>query len=87
MVLIMQLMRVVIAWGGGVRAKVSSETSLRSARDTQFPFITRFRLLAWMEEAYIIYSDVTLPKSPQKICTSVSLNRSSRCVYFLEPGQ
>ena len=38
--------------GGGVRAEVTSEISLRSARNTQIPFRTRCRLLAWMQASW-----------------------------------
>jgi len=46
--LVMQLMRVIIVGGGGLRAEITPE----SARNTQFPLRTRFRLLAWMQASW-----------------------------------
>jgi hypothetical protein len=42
-------MRVVIVEGGEVQAEMTSEMSSIIARNTQFPFRTRCRLLAWMQ--------------------------------------
>jgi len=51
--LVMQLMRVAnVGGGGGLRAEVTSEMSLRSSRNMLFPFKAKWRLLAWMQASW-----------------------------------